>query len=171
MTFKEKIVKLRKLRGWTQDELAEAVGVSRQAVYKWESGQSYPDATKLVELKVIFNISIDDLLDEEYEVILPEKKKKRRAPTRRAGENKVDLSVNSFFNISKPKNEEMCEDTENTKKPTPVSENTTETTDPELDKAKADAAEAMPDAPKAEQAAPEKEEHYVGFFGKLFGRK
>ena len=50
MTFKEKLVKLRKLKGITQDEFASAVGVSRQAVYKWESGQSYPEAAKLIEL-------------------------------------------------------------------------------------------------------------------------
>ena len=77
MTFNEKLVKLRKLRGITQDEFASAVGVSRQAVYKWESGQSYPEVSKLMEIKVLFNISIDDLLDDSYEVILPEKKKKR----------------------------------------------------------------------------------------------
>ena len=41
MTFKEKLVKLRKLKGLTQDELASAIGVSRQAVYKWESGQNH----------------------------------------------------------------------------------------------------------------------------------
>ncbi len=78
MTFKEKLVKLRKLKGITQDEFASAVGVSRQAVYKWESGQSYPEVAKLLEIKYLFDISIDDLLDENYEVILPEKKKRRR---------------------------------------------------------------------------------------------
>ena len=78
MTFKEKLVKLRKLKGLTQDELASAIGVSRQAVYKWESGQSYPEVPKLIEMKLIFGISIDDLLDENYEVVLPEKKKRKR---------------------------------------------------------------------------------------------
>lgn len=77
MTFHEKLVKLRKLKGLTQDEFASAVGVSRQAVYKWECGQSYPEASKLVEIKLLFSISIDDLLDDSYEVIVPEKKKKR----------------------------------------------------------------------------------------------
>ena len=81
MTFKEKLVKLRKLKGLTQDELASAVGVSRQAIYKWESGQSYPEVPKLIELKLIFGISIDDLLDESYEVVLPEKKKRKRLST------------------------------------------------------------------------------------------
>ena len=77
MTFKEKLVKLRKLKGITQDEFASAVGVSRQAVYKWESGQSYPEVAKLIEIKALFNISIDDLLDDNYEVVLPEKQKRR----------------------------------------------------------------------------------------------
>ena len=78
MTFHEKIVKLRKMKGLTQDDFASAVGVSRQAVYKWECGQSYPEAAKLIEIKMLFGISIDDLLDETYEVIVPEKKKRKR---------------------------------------------------------------------------------------------
>lgn len=77
MTFKEKLVKLRKLKGITQDEFASAVGVSRQSVYKWESGQSYPEVMKLVEIKNLFGISIDDLLDDNYEVVIPERKKKK----------------------------------------------------------------------------------------------
>ena len=81
MTFKEKLVKLRKLKKITQDEFACAVGVSRQAVYKWESGQSYPEVPKLIEMKHLFGISIDDLLDDNYEVVLPEKKRRRRKTT------------------------------------------------------------------------------------------
>ena len=80
LKFNEKIVRLRKIKGITQDELASAVGVSRQAVYKWESGQSYPEASKLIEMKALFGISIDDLLDDNYEVIVPDKKKKRLSP-------------------------------------------------------------------------------------------
>ena len=79
MEFKEKLVILRKLKKLTQDDFAKAVGVSRQAVYKWESGQSYPEVAKLREIKLLFGISIDDLLDETYIVELPEKKRKRRA--------------------------------------------------------------------------------------------
>lgn len=78
MTFKEKLVILRKTRGITQDEFASAVGVSRQAVYKWECGQSYPEVPKLLEIKLLFNISIDNLLDDTYEISLPEKKKRKR---------------------------------------------------------------------------------------------
>ena len=74
MKFNEKIIRLRKNKGMTQDDLASAVGVSRQAVYKWESAQSYPEVTKLLELKLLFGISIDDLLDDSYEIVAPEKK-------------------------------------------------------------------------------------------------
>ena len=80
MTFKEKLVVLRKIKHITQDEFASAVGVSRQAVYKWESGQSYPEVQKLLEMKLLFGISIDDLLDDTYEIELPKKKRKKRTP-------------------------------------------------------------------------------------------
>ena len=59
MTFKEKLIRLRKIHSLTQDEFACAVGVSRQAVYKWESGQSYPEVAKLLEIKLLFGISYD----------------------------------------------------------------------------------------------------------------
>ena len=80
MTFREKLVILRKLKGITQEEFACAVGVSRQAVYKWESGQSYPEVPKLLEMKMLFTIRIDDLLDDTYEIELPKKKRKKRTP-------------------------------------------------------------------------------------------
>ena len=90
MTFKEKLVVLRKIKNLTQDEFASAVGVSRQAVYKWESGQSYPEAMKLWEIKLLFGISIDDLLDDTFEVELPKKKRRRRA--------KADADTNAVAN-------------------------------------------------------------------------
>lgn len=90
MTFREKIVRLRKMKSLTQDEFATAVGVSRQAVYKWESGQSYPEVLKLIEIKMLFGISIDDLLDDTYEIEMPEKKKKRIS---RADKNRIEAEV------------------------------------------------------------------------------
>ena len=80
MKFHEKLVILRKSKGLTQDDFASAVGVSRQAVYKWESGQSYPEVPKLLEMKLLFTISIDELLDDNYDLPMPEKKKRKRAP-------------------------------------------------------------------------------------------
>ena len=80
MTFREKLVILRKIKGITQEEFACAVGVSRQAVYKWESGQSYPEVPKLLEMKLLFSIRIDDLLDDSFDIELPKKKRKKRTP-------------------------------------------------------------------------------------------
>lgn len=97
MKFSEKIVRLRRIRGITQDELASAVGVSRQAVYKWECGQSYPEVMKLVEIKALFGISIDDLLDESYEIALPDRKKRKRIKRERATaiEREVEEELNA----------------------------------------------------------------------------
>ena len=78
MTFNEKLAILRKIKGLTQDEFAKAVGVSRQAVYKWESGVSYPEVPKLLEIKALFSISLDELFDESVEISLPEKQKRNR---------------------------------------------------------------------------------------------
>lgn len=62
MRFNEKIQKLRKEKGISQEGLAEIIGVSRQSVAKWEMGRSYPEVDKLIELSNIFRISIDKLL-------------------------------------------------------------------------------------------------------------
>ena len=93
MTRSEKLVVLRKLKGITQDEFASAVGVSRQAVYKWESGQSYPEVPKLLEMKLLFGVSIDDLLDDSFSIELPQKKKRKRL-SKEAKEN-IEKSVSS----------------------------------------------------------------------------
>ncbi len=68
MKFSEKLILLRKRKGMTQEEFSRAVGVSRQSVYKWESGQSYPEAPKLVLIKQLYGVSIDSLLDESEEM-------------------------------------------------------------------------------------------------------
>lgn len=62
MDVSEKILQLRKANGFTQEELAEKLNVSRQSVSKWESGQSVPELEKLVALSKIFQVSTDHLL-------------------------------------------------------------------------------------------------------------
>ena len=81
MKYNEKIVALRKANGFTQEGFAKEVGVTRQAVYKWEVGDSYPEAEKLIAIKRLFGISIDDLLDDSFDVIIEKPKKPARKKT------------------------------------------------------------------------------------------
>ncbi len=67
----EKILTLRKKLGWSQDELAEKLSVSRQSVSKWETGDSVPESAKLPEIAKIFSVSTDYLLDDSKEEFLP----------------------------------------------------------------------------------------------------
>ena len=62
MTMGEKILALRKARGWSQEELAEQIGVTRQAVSRWESGAAKPDADKIIAVCDLFGVSADYLL-------------------------------------------------------------------------------------------------------------
>lgn len=57
------IMRLRKLAGYTQEELAEKIGVSRQSVAKWESGDSTPDIKSCSELSKLFDVTVDDLIN------------------------------------------------------------------------------------------------------------
>ena len=59
MNIADRIQCLRKNKGLSQEELADKVGVSRQAVSKWETGTTYPDITLLPQLATYFNISIE----------------------------------------------------------------------------------------------------------------
>ncbi len=65
MTISEKIVLLRKNKGWSQEDLAYELGVSRQSVSKWESGASLPESEKIVALSELFNVSCDYLMKED----------------------------------------------------------------------------------------------------------
>ncbi len=62
MKLADNIIRLRRLRGWSQEELAERLGVSRQSVSKWEGEQSQPDLPRVVEMSRIFGVSTDCLL-------------------------------------------------------------------------------------------------------------
>ena len=73
MEFGEKLQELRKSRGLTQEELAEALYVSRTAVSKWESCRGYPNIESLKEISGYFNVSIDELLSGEKLIQIAEK--------------------------------------------------------------------------------------------------
>ncbi len=67
MKISDKITSLRKQKGWSQEELAYQLNVTRQAVSKWESGQSLPDTEKIIQLSKIFQVTTDYLLLEDYQ--------------------------------------------------------------------------------------------------------
>lgn len=67
MTFGEKLFKLRKSKGLSQEALAEQLNTTRQAISKWENGQGYPETDKLLMLSNIFGVSVDSLLKENPE--------------------------------------------------------------------------------------------------------
>ena len=177
MTFREKLVTLRKIRKITQDELASAVGVSRQAVYKWECGQSYPEVPKLLEIKFLFGISIDDLLDDSFDIALPEKKRKRRSKkadgvakeagveisdTRKEEEPERPVFVPAVAKIEKVEVANAATTEEKVEEPAALAK----VEEKPVEEAPVAAAPAEP-AP-AEEATPEKKK---GFFGRLFGKK
>ncbi|MBR2403731.1 MAG: helix-turn-helix transcriptional regulator [Lachnospiraceae bacterium] len=67
MKLSEKIIKLRKINGWSQEDLAERANVSRQAISRWEGGTAQPDATNILQLSKLFGVTTDYLLNDEYE--------------------------------------------------------------------------------------------------------
>ena len=76
MEFNEKLQKLRKDRGLTQEELAEALFVSRTAISKWESGRGYPSIDSLKEISKFFSVTIDELLSTERLLSIAERENK-----------------------------------------------------------------------------------------------
>lgn len=70
MELSEKITYLRKRKGWSQEQLAGKLEVSRQAVYKWEAGISQPEIDKLKRISKLFDISFNELLDDELDITI-----------------------------------------------------------------------------------------------------
>ena len=69
MILADKIIENRKKNGWSQEELAEKLGVSRQSVSKWESAQAIPDLKKILQLSEVFGVSTDYLIRDEIEEV------------------------------------------------------------------------------------------------------
>ena len=85
-----RLVQLRKQHNLSQEELAEKLGISRQAVSKWERAESSPDTDNLISIAKLYNVSLDDLLktDEAQEEL------KRQAQEKREQEEKQDKENN-----------------------------------------------------------------------------
>jgi len=76
MKFSEKLQRLRKENKMSQEQLADQLEVSRQAVSKWESGQTYPEMDKLLSICKLFKCSLDDLTNDEVKEIKGNEKEK-----------------------------------------------------------------------------------------------
>lgn len=72
MSFSEKIYILRTKAGLSQDEMAGKFGVSRQSIWKWENGVSYPEIDKIIKISEVFHVSTDYLLKDNFKVKIKE---------------------------------------------------------------------------------------------------
>lgn len=98
MEFNEKLQELRKQKDLTQEELAEALFVSRTAVSKWESGRGYPNIDSLRAVAKFFGVTVDELLSgDEVLIIAEEESRKSRSNLRDLVCGLLDLSVALFF--------------------------------------------------------------------------
>ena len=82
MIFADKLIRLRKQAGLSQEDLANELNISRQSVSKWEQAQSIPDLDKIIQLSTFFNVSTDYLIKDEIE-------------------NGEDIKLQEFSNIRK----------------------------------------------------------------------
>ena len=64
--MQDKIIKLRKENGWSQEELAEKIDVSRQTISRWENGTALPDAQNVLQISKLFHVTTDYLLNDDY---------------------------------------------------------------------------------------------------------
>ena len=98
MEFNEKLQELRKNKGLTQEELAEALYVSRTAISKWESGRGYPSIDSLKEIAKYFLVTIDELLSsDEVLSIAEEDNKQKEKHLKSLVFGLLDISVLMFF--------------------------------------------------------------------------
>lgn len=76
MNFADNLKKIRKEQNLSQEQIAERLGVSRQSVSKWESGQAYPEMDKMIQLCQMFNLNIDELLNQDIKELNSNKQAK-----------------------------------------------------------------------------------------------
>ena len=101
MIFADKLIRLRKKSGWSQEELAEQMGVTRQSVSKWEGAQSIPDLEKMIKLSELFGVSTDFLLKDEFEEPNGVKPAEDSILTRRVTMEQANAFLNSKLKTSR----------------------------------------------------------------------
>lgn len=101
MKFGDKLIKLRKKHGLSQEDLANKLNVSRQSVSKWESNNTYPETDKIVQICNIFNCSMDDLINDNVTEI-EEVERKEKNNLNIALDSLLDFltkTINMFFRM------------------------------------------------------------------------
>ena len=106
MLFNDKLKKIRGEYNLTQEELAEKLDVSRQAITKWESGEGMPDVENLKQLAILFNTTLDELIMEDKKVLIPEKRYKYIEEMEIDHSKHFDIKLNKIGEISIFKNSE-----------------------------------------------------------------
>lgn len=94
MIFAEKLKLIRKNEGFTQEELAEKLAVSRQAVAKWEAGQVYPDISNLIQISNLFHVTVDYLVRDQE--CMMNCTKKENADIEKLMEFRLEANVNTY---------------------------------------------------------------------------
>ena len=97
MDFSEKIAMLRRQKNWSQEELAEKLMVTRQAVSKWESAQSMPDLDKIVQLSELLGVSTDYLLKSDRDA--PEAETPQRTQEKASARRVTREEVSRFLTL------------------------------------------------------------------------
>ncbi len=107
MFFNEKLKMLRKENNLTQEELAEKLCVSRQAITKWESGDGIPDIDNLKQISILFNTTIDELVKEDMNVTVPCEKYSYKEELDIDHTKHFDIHISKISELNiKPNNEE-----------------------------------------------------------------
>lgn len=102
MIFADKLIQLRKKSGWSQEELAEQLNVTRQSVSKWEGAQAVPDLEKLLRLSELFGVSTDYLLKDSIEEPENFTPTEEVSPVRRVSMEEASAFLRSREEASKP---------------------------------------------------------------------
>ena len=89
MKLSENLKRIRKENNLSQEQLAEKLGVSRQAVSKWESGQSYPEMDKVIQICKTFNFNMDELMNENVKEVRENKQ----------ATSNVNKTIEDFFDF------------------------------------------------------------------------